>query len=63
MIDVIVDQRSFGFPDGFFDGMKLLGQIDARSALTEHLDDAAQMAFGPLQSLDDIRVRIMRVFG
>ena len=61
MIDMVVDQRSLGFADGFFDGVKLLGEIEARAAFFEHPDDAAEMAFRTLQPFDDIRVGVMNV--
>ena len=61
MIDVIVDQRSLGFSDRFLDGVKLLGQIETRAALTEHLDDPAEMSFGATKPLDDIRMRFVDV--
>ena len=61
MIDMVVDQRSFGLADGFFDGVKLLGEIEARPAFIEHLDDTTEVTFGPLESLDDILVGVMRV--
>lgn len=61
MIDMVMDQRSFGFADGFLDGMKLLSEIEARPAFIEHLDDTTEVTFGPLKSLDDIWVGVMRV--
>src|SRR5215218_5126840 len=51
-----MDQRSLCFTDGLFDGMKLLGEIETGSSLIEHFDDAAKVAFGALQALDDFRV-------
>lgn len=53
---MIVDQRALGFADGFFDSVKLLGEIEAGSSFIEHLDDATKMAFGSLQPLDDFRM-------
>src|SRR5215211_6415911 len=32
MIDVVVDQRLFGFADSFFNGMQLLGNVDTRTS-------------------------------
>ncbi len=61
MIDMVVDQRSLRLADGLFDGMKLLGEVEARSMFIKHLDDSAKMAFGPLQPFDDIRVGFMGV--
>jgi hypothetical protein len=62
MIDMVVNQRSLGFADGFFDGMKLLGEVQAGAPFIEHRDDAAQMAFSPLQPFHNIRVGVMGVF-
>ena len=61
MIDVVVDQGPLGLADGFFDGVKLLGQVEARAPFVEHRDDPAQMAFSPLQPLDDIRMGLVGV--
>jgi len=61
MVNVIVDQRALGLSNGFLDGMKLLGEIEARTFFIEHLNDAAKMAFGALQSLDDIRMGFVNV--
>ena len=61
VIHMIVDQRSLGFADGFFDGVKLLGKIEARPAFIEHLDDATEVTFSPLQPFDDVWMGVMRV--
>ena len=61
MVNVIVDQRALGFANGFFNGMKLLGEIKAGAPFIEHRDDPAQMALGPLQPLDDIRMGFVRM--
>jgi hypothetical protein len=61
VVDVIMDQRALRLADGFFDGMKLLGEIKAAPSFIEHLDDSAEMTFGPLQPLDDFRVGFVDV--
>ena len=59
MIDMVVDERSLGLADRFFDGVKLLGEVETGTPLVEHRDDAAQVAFSPFQPFDDIRVGSM----
>ena len=61
MIDVVVDQGPLGFSKGLFDRVKLLGEIETGSSFIEHFDDATEMALGPLQPLDDIRMGFMNV--
>ncbi len=63
MIDMIVDQRFFRTRDGLLDGMKLLRDIDAGSARLNHIDNAAQMAAGPVEPLDDRRMAAVRMIG
>lgn len=53
---MIVDQRPFGACDGVFNGLQLLGDIDAWPLVFDHGDDAAQMTSGPVQTLYDGRV-------
>lgn len=59
VIDVILNQGAFGLAHGRFNGMKLLGDIHAFAAFLDHRDDAAQMAIGALESLDDGFVGLM----
>ena len=61
MIDVIVDQCAFCLTDSFLHRMELLGQIEAGATLGKHLDDAAEVTFGPLQPLDDIGVSFVNM--
>jgi hypothetical protein len=58
---VIMDQRALCFADGFLDGVELLSKIEAGASFIEHLDDATEMAFGPLQPLDDFRMGFVNV--
>ena len=62
MVDVIVDQRFLRFADRLFDRMELLGQIETRPVFAEHLDNTVKVTFGPLQSLDDLRMAGVRMF-
>jgi hypothetical protein len=61
MIDVIVNQSPLGLADGLFDGMQLLGEIEARSSFAEHFNHPAEMTVRPLQPLDDIGMGFMNV--
>ena len=46
VVNVILDQGAFGLANRLFDGMELLGYIHTGSAIFNHGDDAAKMAFG-----------------
>ncbi len=61
MIDVVVDQGSLGLADSFFDGMKLLGEIETRSPLVKHHDHPTKVTLGPLQPIDDFRMGFMKM--
>jgi len=61
MIDVIVNQSPLGLPDGLFDGMQLLRQIEAGASFAEHFDHPAEMTVGPLQPLDDIGMSFVKM--
>jgi hypothetical protein len=60
VIDVVVHQRLLGAGDGTFDGLQLLRDIEAATVFLEHADDAVQVALGPFQALDDLRMRGVR---
>src|SRR6266404_4780265 len=61
MIDVIVNQSPLGLANGLFDGMQLLGEIEAGSSFAEHFNHPTEMALGTLQPLDDSWVSFMNV--
>jgi hypothetical protein len=61
MINVIVNQSPLGLADGLFDGMQLLGEIEARPSLGEHFDHPAEMTVSPLQPLDDIGMSFVKM--
>ena len=61
MIDMIVNQRSFGFADSLLHSMKLLREIKAGPPLTEHFDHPTQMSLRTPQSLDDFGVCFVNV--
>ena len=56
---MVVDQGLFGFVDGLFDGVQLLGEVEARPAGLDHGDHAFKVAGGALQPLHDVAVRLM----
>lgn len=56
MVDMIVDECPLGASYGILDRLKLLRDVDARPLFLDHGDDAAQMAPGPIQSLNNRRV-------
>ena len=49
MVDVIMDQRAFGFGHSAFDGVQLCGQIDAGSPFLDHSYNPPQMPLGTFQ--------------
>ena len=61
VIDVIMNQRLFGLPDGLLNGMELLSQVEARSALLNHRDDAPEMPLRASQPLHDLGVAVVKV--
>jgi len=58
-IQVILDQLLLGLGYGFFNGVKLLRDIEACAAGLDHTRNTAKMTFGPLQALDDIGTGVM----
>jgi hypothetical protein len=61
MINVIMDQLSFRFPNGLLDGVKLLGKVKACSAFRKHRDDSPHVPLGALEPLDDIRMAFVNM--
>lgn len=57
VVDVVVYQGLLGARDRLLHGLQLLGHVQAVPVRLEHRDDAAQVAFGAFQALDDLRVR------
>src|SRR6516165_242900 len=60
LLDVIVDQRFLGVFDCALDGLELLGELHIGSALLDHCDNRLQMAVGPLEALDHVRMLVGR---
>src|SRR5258707_9056772 len=56
---MIVDQAPLRLADGFLDGVKLLGEIEAGAIFVEHGDDAPDVTLGPLEPLDDVGMAVM----
>jgi len=61
MINVIMDQLPFCFPNGLLDGVKLLGNVETRTLRLDHLDDAAEVALCAPQTLDDFWMRLVNL--
>ena len=61
MIDMIVDQRLLGLPDGLLDSVELLGQVDARAPFFDHANNTSQMTLGSPQPLDDVGMGLMNM--
>lgn len=59
MVDVIMHERPFCRVHRFFDGMQLLGDIQAGAACFHHLHDVAQMALCTLEPFQDFRMGLM----
>jgi hypothetical protein len=56
MVDMVVDECPLGAGYGIFDRLELLRDVDARALFLDHADNAAQMARGAIEALDDSRV-------
>ena len=61
MINMVMNQRSFGLADGLLDGVQLLGEVDTRAPLIKHLDYAAKMTLSSSQSFDDFGVGFVKM--
>lgn len=59
MVDVVVDERLLGVPDGFLHREELLRDVEAAALLLEHRNDAFEMALGALDALQNFRMRSM----
>ena len=58
---MVLDQRFLGLGNGFLDGMQLLRDIEAGPPPFDHADNVAQMAFRPLQPVQNVGVAAMEV--
>ena len=56
---MVVDQRLLGLCNGSFDGMQLLGNLEARPRRFDHVDHAAEVTFGAPQAPDDFRMALV----
>jgi hypothetical protein len=56
VVEVFVDQGPLGVRDRRFDGMQLLGDVQAGASRLDHLDHAPEMALGALEALGDLRM-------
>jgi len=62
VVDVIMDQRLLRLSDRLLHGVELLREIEAGTAVGEHLDHLVKMAFGAFQAFDDFRMAGVRMF-
>jgi hypothetical protein len=56
MVDVVMHQGFLGVTDRAFDGLQLLGNVQASALIFQHRNDAFEMAFGSFQPFDNVRV-------
>ena len=61
MLNVVLHQYALGLLNGLFHSVKLLRQVQAGFSLVHHANHALEMAPGPLQAFDNVRVRLMLV--
>jgi len=61
VIDVIVDQRPLGLADRLLNCVELLGKVEARPGLAEHLDDLVQMSLGASEPFHNLGVGFVNV--
>ena len=62
VVDVIVDEGFLGLSDRLLHGVELLREIEAGTAVGEHLNYLVKMAFGAFQAFDDFRMAGVRMF-
>jgi len=58
-----VNQDRLGRCDRLFDGVKLLGDIEASTVRLDHLDDVPKVALGALEALGHISMGLVEGFG
>ena len=58
-----MDQGFLGGRDGAFDRVKLLGNVQARLAVTDHFDHVVQMTIGALEPVENLGMRKMNNSG
>jgi hypothetical protein len=61
IIQAVLDMVLYQHPLCLLNGMKLLRQFQAGSPCLNHPYHAAQMALSPLQALDDLQMRVVRL--
>ena len=57
MTEMVLDQRPFGICNGALNGLKLHRYIGAGASALDHVDNAAQMTVGAIETLHDCGVR------
>src|SRR5262245_56342854 len=65
MVDVVVHQGLFGLRNCLLDSVELLGDLEARPALLDHVDRRAKVTLCSLEALDDVGMALVsqRRFG
>lgn len=59
VVDMLLDQDLAGIRDRSLDRLQLLRDVETGADIDHHLDGRAQMALGPPQPGDDLRVSMM----
>jgi hypothetical protein len=61
MIQVVIDEGLLGLAHCALCGVELLRDVQARPSRFDHFRNAAQLALGSLESLEDFRMGLMKV--
>tara|TARA_R110002020_G_scaffold218195_3_gene426017 strand:- start:374 stop:778 length:405 start_codon:yes stop_codon:yes gene_type:complete len=59
VLNMVMDQYALSLLDGFLDRVELLRDVEAVATLFHHVRHALQMAASAIESLDDIRMRLV----
>ncbi len=61
MVDMVVNQRSFGVGYCLFNSKELLGDVSTSVLIVQHGNNLGKMPVGAFQARFDLRVRSMRM--
>ena len=61
MVDVIMDQSLLRIQDRALDGLQLLSDLQTWTTFFDHGDDHPQVAVGPLQTSNNLRVGTVHI--
>jgi hypothetical protein len=59
MVDVVVHQGPFGLRNSLLDSVELLGDVETRPALLDHVDRRAKVTFHSLEPPDDVGMALV----